>query len=348
MYEFLWVNRLYHGWIWYLRITRANLRRAYRPASTLRQGLCTSNSSPPDNCWCAIYFTNVLNIDIDLNVDDEDFASEFHEALNGNDEFSSLANMMDDILSEKIASDDLTLLHDYIIKVSGKLEHFKDNLNENKTAKLWLMILIISMYICKFTKAQRIGNWLLHLEAISERLPYFASSGHYLYAKSTYLYLQSMNELSATNPDVYNMFMNGHHVVRRSDAYWAGVSTDLAIEQELMGSIKKTGGLTRGRGMAELQRAKWLLSTPTCAEIKSAVHSLTGISFQTGEQHKALRSSRMERDYTNAMKILKFLIERNPFDDGAHLMNIETGEVSDDAVRDHRQIGSVIYNRFGC
>ena len=104
--------------------------------------------------------------------------------------------------------------------------------------------------------------------------------------------------------------MNGHHVVRWSDAYWAGVSTDLAIEQELMSSIKKTGGLTRGCGMTELQCVKWLLSTPACAEIKSAVHSLTGISFETIEQHKALQSSRMERDYTDAMKILKFLIER--------------------------------------
>ena len=49
-----------------------------------------------------------------------------------------------------------------------------------------------------------------------------------------------MNELSSTNRDVYQMFMNDHHVVRRSDSFWAGVSTDLAIEQELMSSVKKT------------------------------------------------------------------------------------------------------------
>ena len=58
-----------------------------------------------------------------------------------------------------------------------------------------------------------------------------------------------MNQLSSANPDVYLMFMNGHHVVWGSDSFWAGVSTDLAIEQELISSVKKTGGLTCARGI---------------------------------------------------------------------------------------------------
>ena len=61
--------------------------------------------------------------------------------------------------------------------------------------------------------------------------------------------------------------MNGHHVVRWSDLFWTGVLTDLAIEKELISSVKKTGCLTRMSGMTELQRAKKLLSTPACAEI---------------------------------------------------------------------------------
>ena len=85
-----------------------------------------------------------------------------------------------------------------------------------------------------------------------------------------------MNELSSTNPDVYQMFMNSHHVVRLSDSFWAGRSTDLAIEKKLMSSVKKTSSLIRGRCMTELHYAKWLLPTPACAEIKRAIHSLSG------------------------------------------------------------------------
>lgn len=40
----------------------------------------------------------------------------------------------------------------------------------------------------------------------------------------------------------------------------------------------------------------------------------------------------MERGYVNAMTILKFLIDKNPFDDWAHLRNIKSEVVADNAV----------------
>ena len=54
--------------------------------------------------------------------------------------------------------------------------------------------------------------------------------------------------------------------MRRSDRLWAGLSPDLVIEQVLMRSIKTVGGLTRGRGMNDLQHAIWLLSTPVTVD----------------------------------------------------------------------------------
>ena len=160
------------------------------------------------------------NIDFDLNVNDENFALKFNEALNGKEELSKLAQIMHEILTKKIASDGLAMLHDHIISIQEKLEHYKENLHENKTAKLWLTNTEMVNTVCKITKAQGVCNWLLRLEAISEWLPYFAAIGHNLYAKSAYLYLQSMIELSSTNPDVYQMFINGHHVVWWSDSFF--------------------------------------------------------------------------------------------------------------------------------
>ena len=59
------------------------------------------------------------------------------------------------------------------------------------------------------------------------------------------------------------------------------------------------------------------------------------MSFETCEQHKALRSTQRKRDYTDAMDVLRFLIERYPFEDCIHLMNVETGEVADNSVNVH-------------
>ena len=63
-----------------------------------------------------------------------------------------------------------------------------------------------------------------------------------------------MQELQDKSPEVYRCFVSGYNVVRRSDKFFAGIGTDLMIEQELMRSVKTTGGLTHGRGMTELQR----------------------------------------------------------------------------------------------
>ena len=38
-----------------------------------------------------------------------------------------------------------------------------------------------------------------------------------------------MEDLKDKHPDVYQQFQDGLHVVRRSDRYWAGLSTDLVI-----------------------------------------------------------------------------------------------------------------------
>ena len=103
-----------------------------------------------------------------------------------------------------------------------------------------------------------------------------------------------MLELESQHPDVHNSFKLGKHVIRRSDRYWAGLSSDLVIEQVLMRSVKTTGGLTCGRGLTETQRFVWLLSMPTCAEVKCALQDLTAVAYNTSDQHKEAIRGREE------------------------------------------------------
>ena len=103
--------------------------------------------------------------------------------------------------------------------------------------------------------AERTGDWLLHLHTLLKMHPFYAAAGHNHYTKGVHLYPQSMQHLQETNSNVYEKFLAGYHVVQRTDRHWAGLSTDLVIEQSLMRSIKSEGALTRGRGISESQRA---------------------------------------------------------------------------------------------
>ena len=70
------------------------------------------------------------------------------------------------------------------------------------------------------------------------------------------------------------------------------LSPDLVIEQVVMWSLKTSGGLTRGRGMTETQRFVWLMVHPVCAEVNNAMQQLTGVQYNTREQHKDLTTAR--------------------------------------------------------
>ena len=207
-----------------------------------------------------------------------------------------------------------------------------DNLQDNRTAKLWMQYLDMVRILRKLLKAERLGNWLLHLQAVREALPYLAASGHNLYAKSARIYLQSMVELETTHPDVYKAFKDGYHVARRSDREWAGLSTDLMIEQVLMRSVKTSGGLTRGRGMTETQRLLWVMSMSACAEVNRALQELTGINYATGEQNKEMAEARKARDTKDTTMLVMALTDRNPFDECDALFNIMTGVHASSAV----------------
>ena len=46
------------------------------------------------------------------------------------------------------------------------------------------MVDILRMFI----RADHKGNWMLHVQALYEMLPYFAATGHNLYMKCAYLF----------------------------------------------------------------------------------------------------------------------------------------------------------------
>lgn len=97
-----------------------------------------------------------------------------------------------------------------------------------------------------FIRAERLENWNGHLDAVKNMIPYFHSAGHFLYAKSTHLYLQDMFELEKNmDPWTLKKFTEGFFTVKRTDKFNGGTWSDMIIEQTLMKSMKTEGGISR-------------------------------------------------------------------------------------------------------
>ena len=71
-----------------------------------------------------------------------------------------------------------------------------------------------------FIRAERTGNWHLHLISTSQILHLFGAIGHVNYAKSARMYLQMMLEFTGKYPDSYEKFSTkGYHTARRRDRF---------------------------------------------------------------------------------------------------------------------------------
>ncbi|KAG1670492.1 Sulfotransferase family cytosolic 2B member 1 [Nymphon striatum] len=199
----------------------------------------------------------------------------------------------------------------------------------SRTAKLWLLYMNYVSIVKKFLIAERTSNWCLHIQAVTKMMNLFAASGHLHYAKSFRIYVQEMLTMSETNSWLYHQFQEGQHDVRRSGRFWAGLWSDLVIEQTLMRSIKSSGGLTRGRGFEENVRHLWVSSISYTAAVHEAMSSLSGVKASSSEQHAEMEFKRRSRDYQDCEKFFSWFESRNPFNfEDADLHSLSTGSVS--------------------
>ena len=237
------------------------------------------------------------------------------------DDLTTATTVFQELMSST-GQDIVTPFLEAIHRLTAMVEILKSSLTEYPTAQLWFQYLNMVDLLCKFLRSERTGNWNLHVQVLCDMLPYMAAAGHSLYTKSVYIYLQRMSQLPEAS---WIVFSEGLHVVRRSDKFWAGLSTDLFIEQVLMRSLKTSGGLTRGRGMFETQRTTWLFSRPSCSAVNVAMHEFTGVHFVTSDQHKDMSKARHERDVMDTDKLIDFLSSHQPFSTASTLHGIDTG-----------------------
>ena len=84
--------------------------------------------------------------------------------------------------------------------------------------------------------------------------------------------------------------------------------------------------------MTETQRLVWLMAHPVCTEVNNAMQQLTGVQYNTSEQHKDLDTARQRKDMADSCELLEFLESRNYFSDNCSLRSIATGINADISV----------------
>ena len=96
--------------------------------------------------------------------------------------------------------------------------------------------------------------------------------------------------------------------------------------------------------MTEVQRLTWILGMPSCAQVNFAMQELTGVNYNTSEQHKDTSKSRQQRDTADTYKLIEAFNEWDPFGSEPSLHNIVRGVAAHDKVNVNkaRSVGQTI------
>ena len=210
--------------------------------------------------------------------------------------------------------------------------HLDDIFGNSRTAKLWVNIVIKSAFIMMlYIRAEREGDWPLHLEAVKQMMSYFYASGHVNYARYGLFYFRSMKKLPV---EIRGRFMKGEHVMHHISGLWNDLWSDMYMESTFM-----RYGHIHGVIIGITLQPETLKICALGLHIRSRiVEDMTNMSdqhsVQTQETHKEESKSRMQADAADR-KVIREKLEQciNPLainseTDSQQLVNIFSGRLT--------------------
>lgn len=240
---------------------------------------------------------------------------------------------------------------------SNFFNRFKTFLDEkaanNETFKFWNQYCQMVELLLDCVKADRDGNWNLHINVVERMIPFCLLFNHYHYARGCVMYLEDMSNLP---PELVNAFQQGHFTVKKQSGKFNSVAADHALEQSLIRSSKIKGGLI---GISSNDHAvrKWCLLYHHKADV-----SLTLLNFcdlnqdPTGDvqpTHKEWSKNRVEKDEQDVQTMINFFLQHdNPFaESNTPLRNIVSGtlassEMAASFLLNVEKLGQELYDRF--
>ena len=136
-------------------------------------------------------------------------------------------------------------LEDAMTALSNTLITFREfGRKQSSTFSYWDSFLHACGILLRLLRADRQGDFLLHLDAVMEAVPFFYVAGKVNYARYSPVYVAEMRQLVTDQPMMFQHMMRGRFAVRRSpETNFNSVPTDQALEQTINREAKSDGGI---------------------------------------------------------------------------------------------------------
>ena len=228
----------------------------------------------------------------------------------------------------------LSIINEYDCK--DDLMSALDNLaKQSRTTKLWVDMLIKPVFLMMlYCRAEKEGDWPLHVFAVGEMMPYFFAARHPNYSRYGLYYLRS---IASMPKEVLEKFLKGEHVTRHISGLWNGMWTDMMIETTFMKYAKGPHGII-GFTLRPETLNTWALSLHMTCMLEDDLSNITSGEQCNLDKHKEEMKGRMISDANDRSKIrLKLKQSVDPLAPSTHnkdsLIHIVSGRlITEDTV----------------
>ena len=199
-------------------------------------------------------------------------------------------------------------------------------------SKFWWNYMEMVGMLLLFIRAQREGNWDLHLYSFKMMLPYFFRYDHVNYARWGVVYVDEMQRLPQA---LLDEFKRGNFVIKCSDQKFNQVDPDQGQEW-INGTGKRCGGIV-GITRTTSALTRWTLTYNLRSRIATDTREMYRLSQSRQRLHKECGKSRMIRDNKDEFALLAVFTGFHVFRTETHqdrIMNIATKDVATTTIKD--------------
>ena len=190
-----------------------------------------------------------------------------------------------------------------IIKMT---EEFDKEFADIPNFVLWRTYMKMVETMLEFIRANRNGDWHLHLNSFAAMLPWMTIYDHTNYARWGPVYLAEMKGLETSHQELYEEFMNGNFVVKKRDGKFNQVPIDQATEWQ--NKICKISNGIIGITRNDTARDKFCITWAERSFISHSTKVMLGLEDSNDENisiRKEAQPSRkkLDKDTVESLKV---------------------------------------------
>ena len=218
------------------------------------------------------------------------------------------------------------------LNLEEKINEFVTSNKENRMLQFLAKYSQMVTRLFTFIEATRSRDWILHLDALEDMLPDFASMDRINYRRYTATYIADMRHLQTNDKETWNYFMDGNFCCQKNDIPFTAIGRDHCGEQE--NKVLKGRGGVAGQSSNSNSTNRYFMTAPILAQIFSDMKREGGRSGSIRKFHHQLGKAYTARQNKWITSLLQAFEKHNlslsssdePF------RNIITGQLFSDTI----------------